>query len=213
MIGKRFGKLIVLENAESRNGVLWLCKCDCGGYKKARTGHLNAGSPRSCGCDKYHGHGGTGNRSREYISYHNMVARCTNPNNKRYKDYGELGITICKSWLESFTNFLSDMGECPIGYQIDRIDNRLGYFPENCRWVDAKTNMNNRSISKKYVVEGIEYESSSVAAKQLDVSASTVIAWCKGRTVKEKGSGGEVKERFYPPRQGCFVKHIYPNKG
>ena len=50
------------------------------------------------------------------------------------------------------------MGECPIGYQIDRMDNTKGYYKENCRWVDPKTNMSNRSISKIWIVNGKEYK-------------------------------------------------------
>jgi hypothetical protein len=36
------------------------------------------------------------------------------------------------------------MGEIPEGMEIDRIDNNKGYSKENCRWVTALVNSNNK---------------------------------------------------------------------
>ena len=53
-IGQRFGKLIVVELTDeytaSGSERLWLCKCDCGNYKKARYSTLKEGRVNSCGC-------------------------------------------------------------------------------------------------------------------------------------------------------------------
>lgn len=58
------------------------------------------------------------------------------------------GITVCSRWRESFVNFLNDMGEAPVGLQIDRIDNNGNYEPSNCRWVTPKENCNNRRTNQ-----------------------------------------------------------------
>lgn len=76
-----------------------------------------------------------------------MKQRCYNPNEPSYRYCGAKGVRVCDRWLNSFKNFLTDMGERPPGYQLDRIDNDKGYSPDNCRWVTQKQNLMNK---KKY---------------------------------------------------------------
>lgn len=76
-----------------------------------------------------HGQHGTG----AYKSWAQMKTRCNNPNTKDWKDYGGAGITYDSRW-EAFENFFLDMGERPPNMTLDRKNNALGYFKENCRW-------------------------------------------------------------------------------
>lgn len=69
-----------------------------------------------------------------YHVWRQIKQRCLNPKNARYADYGGRGITVCKRWSDSFSAFVSDMGEAPRGMSIDRVDNDRGYEPGNCRW-------------------------------------------------------------------------------
>lgn len=72
--------------------------------------------------------------------------RCLNKNNHAYDHYGGRGITICDRW-QSFRNFAIDMGLKPSNdHSVDRIDNDLGYFPENCRWATVSEQRFNRRV-------------------------------------------------------------------
>lgn len=54
MIGKRFNRLVVLEETSERKhgSIVWKCQCDCGNITFVSTGNLNSGGTSSCGCLK-----------------------------------------------------------------------------------------------------------------------------------------------------------------
>lgn len=96
--------------------------------------------------------------NRIYNTWSHMVARCTNPKNADYKDYGARGITVCEEWL-SYDNFYE--WALVSGYAdnltLDREDNSKGYSPDNCRWVTMKTQSRNRRgnviVNGKYLTD------------------------------------------------------------
>lgn len=90
-----------------------------------------------------------------YNVYQNMIARCFNPNQWNFKFYGLRGITVCKRWAgeNGFVNFVSDMGERPNNYQLDRINVNDDYKPSNCRWVNKYIQMGN--TTKNNEVPGV----------------------------------------------------------
>lgn len=155
LTGQRFGMLTVVCRASDvpkMGGKIlprWECLCDCGRRKIVRGASLRYGKTKSCGCSHYavitkHGHNGTKGKTRTYHSWDAMIQRCTNPKAGKWPYYGARGIKVCKRWRE-YKNFLSDMGECPPGLTIERINNDGNYEPKNCKWATmAEQSMNKR---------------------------------------------------------------------
>lgn len=84
--------------------------------------------------------------TREYSSWMSMKRRCYYKKAPNYSRYGARGITVCDRWLNSFENFLEDMGERPEGKTIDKINNDGNYEPDNCRWATSKEQKNNQNV-------------------------------------------------------------------
>jgi len=170
IIGKRFGRLIVIEDAPSkrdRQGDIRrrsICKCDCGQVLETLNSSLRFGGTQSCGCLQkemsmksavHHGHATDSGQSTTYRSWTHMIERCTNVNSLCWKYYGGRGIKVCARWA-NFENFLADMGERPSSKSLDRYPNKNGnYEPENCRWATRQEQSRNMRSNRIATVNGI----------------------------------------------------------
>jgi hypothetical protein len=166
--GQRFGRLLVVKDVgrSMDNKILWRCQCECGRSTNVRSSYLRSGHTRSCGClkvdiapmnapPKTHGAASNGHRWPEYRAWCGMKERCLNPKNKSYKHYGARGITVCERWIDSFKNFIADMGRRPSPeHSIDRINNDGPYDPANCRWATYKQQLSNQQRSYRYIPRG-----------------------------------------------------------
>lgn len=96
----------------------------------------------------------TAKRLKKILAH--MKARCYNPDDKRYDDWGGRGIQICNEWLndpELFVRWSIENGYQE-GLTIDRIDNDGNYCPENCRWVTVQENNQNRRSNRNFAYNG-----------------------------------------------------------
>lgn len=111
--------------------------------------HSGKANPAYC-----HGHCTRTGQSSEYMTWSQMIQRCHNPNNAAYQYYGGRGITVCDRWMK-FSNFITDMGSRPIGYTLERRNNSLGYYPENCGWASRDENNRNKRNNIWLTLDGV----------------------------------------------------------
>ncbi|NFT07643.1 hypothetical protein FDF26_11310 [Clostridium botulinum] len=162
LTSKKFGRLTVIERAENSKWgkTRWVCKCNCGKVKTVLGEHLRKGRIVSCGCynkekksNLIHGE----RHSRIYSIWCDMKYRCSDSNSaKRRKNYYDRGIRVCSEWKDSFETFKK--WSMSHGYTdkltIDRIDVDGNYEPFNCRWVDIKTQDNNKTTNHYVTYKG-----------------------------------------------------------
>lgn len=184
VIGQEYGRLTpIREVSKSAGGHLqYLCRCICGTKKTVIGAKLASGHTQSCGClhresvasiNRTHGLGSTA----EYRIYRNILQRCCNPKNSRYKDYGGRGIQICERWKgeNGFVTFLRDMGSRPsILHTIDRKNNDDGYTPKNCKWATKKEQNNNKRTNVMIEFNGVT-QTAQQWAKDLRIQRQTIL--------------------------------------
>ncbi len=137
-----------LSKRRSRYG-LYECPY-CSKHWEAISKSINTGDTKSCGCVNLRiTHGLRVNKF--YQTWYGMLQRCTNTMRQDYKNYGGRGIIVCDEWLDikKFIAWAESTHPNIEGYTLDRIDNDLGYSPENCRWADKTMQSVNQRISKR----------------------------------------------------------------
>lgn len=176
MIGKRYGRLTVVERHGVKNHhTQWLCQCDCGLTTLSYAYQLNSGSKKSCGClriekackhippakkgaeNPTYKHGGkSGETERLYYTWWNMLKRCDTQSANRYEFYGGRGIRVCEEWKDyatfrdwAYANGYYEQDKSLLRrdkLSIDRINPNGNYEPQNCRWITLSENVRLRNL-------------------------------------------------------------------
>jgi hypothetical protein len=145
---KDLGYLYPTETSKQKSKY-GLYKCSCGVEFKARIANVERNHTKSCGCydtQRKTTHGLT--KHRLFLTWKNMLRRCTDSKATKYENYGGRGITVCKEWL-NVENFINDMYPTFVeGLTLDRKDNNGNYNISNCRWATKTVQSRNTSLSK-----------------------------------------------------------------
>lgn len=189
--GMKFGRWTVIKWLSSdSHGHKILCVCDCGVSRPVSSTNIMSGSSSSCGCysrerssveNRTHGM----SRTRFCMAYQSMLWRTQNR-----LDYAER--IVCDRWLhgdgtsDGFHCFMQDMGTPPSGYiTVERIHNKEGYRPDNCKWGTRLEQNNNKKNNVMIEYRGVT-KTRPEWARTLGVSNLTLRARLRrGLTVEQ----------------------------
>jgi len=219
-----FGTLIYIsqEKNKKRSKGLWLCFCGKEFY--SNNSYIKINLVKTCGCSRL-------DLTKYEIYLHTLwkkiLDKCYNKNSKDYKDYGGRGISINELWKNNFDLFyneiISSIGHRPTNdYQLDRIDNSLGYKIDNVRWATSKENNRNR---RNNVFATINCETKTIAEwSEISGIKASIIFY----RIKNEWPGNELlspvkvqnkRDNLYPTFSGLRARCLneknkgYPNYG
>lgn len=178
-LSTRYGNLTVFP-LRKKGGAqsLVYCICDCGKECWSEPRKLVRGTRINCGCARPSRRKQIRHVDHDlYCVWSSLRDRCNNPNNSAYKNYGGRGIWVCQEW-DDFERFASDMGERPLNYTIDRIDNNGPYSLDNCKWSSRSEQNRNLRRNVIYTYRGVDMCAADLA-KISPVHAETIKARVK----------------------------------
>lgn len=162
LTGQKYGRLRVLrfdhfKYQGKHKTAFWFCQCDCGNTALVPSASLRKGATRSCGCLRREisaERAYKGGRSKLYSVWTMMIKRCNDATNEFYPNYGGRGISVCDEWSCGYDGYMAfrkwaESNGYRDGLTIDRINNDLGYCPDNCRWVTRKFQSNNKRNNRR----------------------------------------------------------------
>lgn len=206
MAGKRYGSITVIHDVGfcTDRKYKWLALCDCGNKFETSGAKIRSGEVVTCpSCSKERvrlSHITHGSRYvDEYRTWTHIKSRCYNARVPEYNRYGGRGILVCDRWLESFENFLADMGIRPSKqHSIDRKDNDGNYEPSNCRWATIKEQANNTRSNRKVTI-GRKTKNMTQWAEDIGVTREVI-----HKRLKRGISGAALLSNLFEPERFMF---------
>jgi len=133
-------------------------------------------------------------RAKARHTWKDMIRRCHDPNHGRncppgipkWADYGGKGTKVCKRWRGDggFALFLADVGLPPArDSTLDRRNPKRNYTPSNTRWVDPKTQRENRSTTHWVLAP-------DASGEEVE---DTVTGWARRTGLNRRTIGGRLK--------------------
>lgn len=199
--GEKYGKLTAMkisENKTPRGTKLWEFMCDCGNLHLAEIGDAKRSNTIGCKecnithlASRFKTHGKSGGKSKAYLAWKRIKARCYNPKEMSYEFYSKLGVD--DKYREDSVAFINHVGEPPNDgkrYSIDRIDNTIGYFEGNMRWATDHQQAANQGKRKdnKSGFTGVEFKDTGVSSH----TPSYIATWRDIKTGKSHNKSFNV---------------------
>lgn len=142
LVGKKFGKLSVLERERRNRTTFYTCQCECGNSTTTTHSNLLSGQSKSCGCLIFETRGKERKPLEEVISNSILGTYKRNAKNRHYEwslPYEKFVQLIngvcyyCKSVPSSLVTwrYKHEVSSLPFN-GIDRLDNTIGYTANNC---------------------------------------------------------------------------------
>lgn len=162
LTGQIFTRLTVLQfdHSDSLYRRFWRCQCRCGAIVVVDGCCLRNGNTQSCGClrkdinraaQRTHDL----STSPEYQVWIGIIARCENPNNSAFRNYGGRGLSFEPEFRASVVAFVEHVGLRPTPkHTIERIDNSLGYVRGNMRWATRREQNHNKRNNRYLTFQG-----------------------------------------------------------
>jgi hypothetical protein len=198
-IGHRHGSLTIesflgLRHFNRGKAAVFAFRCDCGNLIEAQKSNVLHGKKMDSGCTTEvrwtapHG----ASSMPLYKTWQHMLQRCYNPAVKSFADYGARGIGVCDRWrfgehpMTGYECFAADMGEKPHpSLTIERLDNSIGYQPDNCVWETKQRQGKNRDVVRQITLGGV---------------TRTLPEWCAITGVKYWTAYRRLKAGWHPER-------------
>jgi hypothetical protein len=186
--GDKIGNFFFVKEGERRRekngqiGRMAYLKCMCGRITLLSLNRAKDGRQKACGClatidgnpEKH-----LLSKTSEYKIWAGAKARCYNPKNPHYNNYGGRGIKMCDRWKNSFKNFISDMGKRTTPtHTLERNDNDGNYEPENCIWATRAEQSSNRRMNVRITYLG---------------ETKTISEWARKNGFRKSAIGTRIK--------------------